>query len=336
MSGLATVIGLTVNHQQWLPDFAPPYVIANVALADDPSIHLTTNIVDCEPDEVQLGAEVRVLFEHANHDGRGDVWIPLFELTGETDPVDRVIEPTRPTVRLPLTDDRYEHKSIISGIGRSAIGRRLMRNPLSLAVDASLAAIADAGLTPDDIDGIATYPGGMGYEIGFSEGGITAVEEALRLRPTWICGGPEVPGPGGSMLNAMMAVANGLCRHVLCFRTVWQTTAGVLQLGGMGGRAGRRPAMADAVRRAERRELDRHERHAVSPAVRRDPRAVRPRRRQRPPQRGVEPERDLPRTVHARRLLRRTAGHHAVRALRLRRAVRRCDGRDRQRRRRRR
>ena len=71
---------------------------------------------------------------------------------------------------------------MISGIGRSDLGRRLMRDPLSLAVDASLAAIADAGLTPDDIDGIATYPGGGGYEIGFSEGGITAVEEALRLQ----------------------------------------------------------------------------------------------------------------------------------------------------------
>ena len=133
-------------------------------------------------------------------------------------------------MRLPLTDDRYEHKSVISGIGRSDLGRRLMRDPLSLAVDASLAAIADAGLTPDDIDGIATYPGGGGYEIGFSEGGITPLEEALRLRPTWICGGADVPGPGGSILNAMMAVANGLCRHVLCFRTVWQTTAGQLQL----------------------------------------------------------------------------------------------------------
>ena len=233
MSGRATVIGVTVNHQQWLPDFAPPYVIANVALADDPSIHLTTNIIGCEPDDVAIGAEVQVTFEHVD-----DVWIPLFELTGEVDPVDRVTEPVRPVVRLPLTDDRYEHKSVISGIGRSDLGRRLMRDPLSLAVDASLAAIADAGLTPDDIDGIATYPGGMGYEIGFSEGGITAVEDALRLKPTWICGGPEVPGPGGSILNAMMAVANGLCRHVLCFRTVWQTTAGALQLSGMGGRVG--------------------------------------------------------------------------------------------------
>ena len=34
-----------------------------------------------------------------------------------------------------------------------------MVDPLSLAVDASLEAIADAGLTLDDIDGLSTYPG---------------------------------------------------------------------------------------------------------------------------------------------------------------------------------
>ena len=230
MSGRATVIGVTVNHQQWLPDFEPPYVIANVALADDPSIHLTTNIVGCEPDEVGIGTEVQVRFETVD-----DVWLPLFEPTGGAGP-NPVAEPVRPSVRAPLTDHRYEHRSVISGIGRSDLGRRLIRDPVSLAVDACLAAIADAGLTPDDIDGLATYPGGVGYEIGFSEGGITAVEEALRLRPTWICGGADVPGPGGSILNAAMAVANGLCRHVLCFRTVWQTTAGSLHLGGRPGR----------------------------------------------------------------------------------------------------
>jgi acetyl-CoA acetyltransferase len=230
MSGVATVIGVTVNHQQWLPDFEPPYIIANVALADDPSIHLTTNIVGCDPDEVSIGDEVTVLFEL--HD---DVWIPLFERTGKRD-VNPVAEPQRPTVRLPLTDHRYEHRSVIAGIGRSQLGRRLGRDPVSLAVEASLAAIADAGLTPDDIDGIASYPGAGGYEIGFGEGGITPIEEALRLRPTWICAGGDIPGPGGSILNAAMAVASGLCRHVLCFRTVWQTTAGQLRLSGLPGR----------------------------------------------------------------------------------------------------
>ena len=231
MSGTATVIGVTVNHQQWLPDLAPPYAIANVALADDPSIHLTTNIVGCEPGDVAIGMEVAVTFEHVD-----DVWLAMFAPTGSIDPVDRVAEPVRPQVRAPLTEDRYEHKSVISGIGRSDLGRRLMRDPVSLATDACLAAIADAGLAPDDIDGLATYPGAGGWEIGFGEGGITPIEEALRLRPTWISGGGDIPGPGGSILNAMQAVASGLCRHVLCFRTVWQTTAGMLQLAGGTGR----------------------------------------------------------------------------------------------------
>ncbi len=233
MTGRATVVGYTVNHQQWLPGFEPPYVIANVALADDPSIRLTTNLVDCDIDSLHIGMEVAVQFEHID-----DVWLPLFAPTGVTDSVDRVPEPTRPVVRAPLANDRYEHKSVISGIGRSTMGRRLMVDPVSLTVDACLRAIADAGLTPDEIDGMATYPGSGGYEIGFGEGGITPVEEALRLRPTWISGGSDLPGPGGSVLNAMMAVANGLCRHVLCFRTVWQTTATQLRLSGGGGGGG--------------------------------------------------------------------------------------------------
>lgn len=231
MSGLGTVIGVTVNHQQWLPGFEPPYVIANVALDDDPAVRITCNLVDVAVDDVRIGQEVKVSFEH--HD---DVWIPVFTPTGGDARPDPVVEPERPTVRSPLTDSRYEHASVLSGIGRSELGRRLGRDPVSLAVDAALAAIADAGLTPEDIDGIAHYPGGGGYEIGFSEGGITPIEEALRLQPTWIAGGSDIPGPGGSILNAMQAVANGLCRHVLCVRTVWQGTAGRLGLARGGGR----------------------------------------------------------------------------------------------------
>src|SRR3989442_2302410 len=71
--------------------------------------------------------------------------------------------------------------------------------------------------------------------MGMSEGGITAVEEALRIHPTWINGGGDLPGPGGSIIAAMLAVAGGLCRHVLCFRTVWESTYAALRLGGGGG-----------------------------------------------------------------------------------------------------
>jgi acetyl-CoA acetyltransferase len=228
VSGRGTVVALTVNRHQWLPGFAPPYVIANIALAEDPTVHLTTNVVGCDPDEVRIGQEVIVRFEE--HE---DVWLPLFEPTGEIDPVDRVGEPRRPAPRPPLSDDRFEHRAVLSGIGRSAMGRRLMRDPVSLAVDACLAAVEDAGLTLDDIDGLSTYPGGLG--MGMSEGGISAVEEALRLRPTWINGGGDLPGPGGSVIAAMLAVAGGLCRHVLCFRTVWESTFSTLGLHPGGG-----------------------------------------------------------------------------------------------------
>ncbi|HEX9545921.1 MAG TPA: OB-fold domain-containing protein, partial [Acidimicrobiales bacterium] len=78
VSGRGTVVGFTVNTQPWQPgfDLDPPYVIANVALAEDASVRLTTNIVGCAPDGVHIGQEVAVRFEQ--HD---DVWLPLFEPT---------------------------------------------------------------------------------------------------------------------------------------------------------------------------------------------------------------------------------------------------------------
>ena len=228
VSGRGTVVGVTVNAQRWLPGFEPPYAIVIVALAEDPRVHFTTNVVGCDPAEVGIGQEVSVQFEH--HE---DVWVPVFEPTGDTAD-NPVPEPARPTPRPPLGDQRFEHRAVLSGIGRSKIGRRLMVDPLSLTVDACVAAVADAGLTLDDIDGLSTYPGAVG--MGMSEGGVTAVEEALRIHPTWINGGGEVPGPGGAVIAAMLAVAAGLCRHVLCFRTVWEATFAALRLGGGGGR----------------------------------------------------------------------------------------------------
>ena len=45
------------------------------------------------------------------------------------------------------------------------------------------------------------------------------------------------PVRAGSVIAAMLAVASGLCRHVLCFRTVWESTFAALGLRGAGGRA---------------------------------------------------------------------------------------------------
>ncbi len=233
VSGRATIVGYTVNAHQWLPDMEPPYAIAVVALVESADVRLTTNIVGCDPSEVRIGQEVEVRFEQ-----HGDVWLPFFEPTGTVDETDRIGGPQVPAPRPAPSTDRFEHRVVLSGVGRSALGRRLMVDPLSLTVDACLEAVADAGLTLDDIDGLSTYPGAGG--MGMSEGGITAVEEALRLHPTWHNGGGDLPGPGGSIIAAMLAVSSGLCRHVLCFRTVWESTYATLRSAGGGGGGGGR------------------------------------------------------------------------------------------------
>jgi acetyl-CoA acetyltransferase len=124
-----------------------------------------------------------------------------------------------------LLRDKFEDRVAITGIGISEVGRRLMRAPLTLTMDACLAAIEDAGLSVGDVDGLATWPGATPGGTGISEGGIAPVANALGIRPTWHAGGMETPGHSGALVAGMLAVASGLCRHVLCYRTVWEATA---------------------------------------------------------------------------------------------------------------
>ena len=236
VSGRATVVGFTVNYQPWLPDMEIPYVIGLVAIEEDPLVRLTTLIVDAEPDDVVIGLRVSARFEQHK-----DVWLPVFAPTGE--PIaeaQEYPEPTPAPVRPMPTTEKFESKVAISGVGLSDVGRRLGRDPMSLAVDACRAAVADAGLTMGEIDGLSTYPGGGAKDGGHSEGGIYPVADALGIAPTWFCGTMETPGQSGAVVNAMLAVASGLCRHVLCYRTVWETTSiawGNRQKTGVGGGA---------------------------------------------------------------------------------------------------
>lgn len=78
VSGRARVVTFTLNHQPWVPAPDHPYCIAIVELEEQPGLRLTTNVVNCAPEEVAIGMPVRVVFEH-----REDVWLPLFEPDGE-------------------------------------------------------------------------------------------------------------------------------------------------------------------------------------------------------------------------------------------------------------
>ena len=74
LSGRAHVVTYTVNHHPWIPGFDPPYVIAIVEVEEQPGLRITTNLVDCDPDAIEIGMPVEVRFE-AVDDG---IHLPLF------------------------------------------------------------------------------------------------------------------------------------------------------------------------------------------------------------------------------------------------------------------
>jgi uncharacterized OB-fold protein len=74
VAGTGTVDTFTVNYQEWRPGLEVPYVIARVAIDGAPGVYLTTNIVGCSVDAVQIDDRVRVTFEQ-----QGEIYLPLFE-----------------------------------------------------------------------------------------------------------------------------------------------------------------------------------------------------------------------------------------------------------------
>ena len=118
---------------------------------------------------------------------------------------------------------RFEDDVVISGVGRSEVGRRVVKDPLVLVRDAVAAALADAGLTPADLDGLSTAPGPLpGPPMGYTVGGIEVLTELLGLRPTWFTASPETMGHAGPIIDGALAVSSGLCRHVISIRAMWE------------------------------------------------------------------------------------------------------------------
>ncbi|EAQ00616.1 hypothetical protein JNB_10594 [Janibacter sp. HTCC2649] len=119
----------------------------------------------------------------------------------------------------------FEGKAVITGAGKSQVGRRLGRTGLELTVEACLRAIEDAGLSVDDIDGVASYPGGGVPQPGFSGASTHELQNALGISAKWYMSGAETAGQVGPVIEACMAVTLGLANHVVVFRSVWESTA---------------------------------------------------------------------------------------------------------------
>ena len=106
-------------------------------------------------------------------------------------------------------------KTAIVGIGHTEYSRDSGRSELTLACEAISAAIADAGLTPADIDGITKFtmdnndPVDIARNLGIPE---------LRYAGEVNYGGGG--GPMGTILQAAMAVATGQAKAVVAFRAM--------------------------------------------------------------------------------------------------------------------
>ncbi|MDT5208693.1 MAG: hypothetical protein QOF67_1108 [Mycobacterium sp.] len=104
----------------------------------------------------------------------------------------------------------FEKDAIISGLGISRIGRKTGIPGAELTLEAARAAIDDAGLTPNDIDGIASFG-----DTPFDE-----VTDALGLQPTDVTAGFDTGGVLIPVMSAFRAVSERRARHVLVYRTV--------------------------------------------------------------------------------------------------------------------
>lgn len=104
----------------------------------------------------------------------------------------------------------FEKDAIVSGIGISRIGRRTGIPGLDLTLQAARTAIADAGLEPSDIDGVATL----------GDTPRQKVLEALGSSAENRSSGFDTAGVYSPLMSAILAVAEGRSRHVLVYRTV--------------------------------------------------------------------------------------------------------------------
>ena len=118
-----------------------------------------------------------------------------------------------------------EKLACITGAAQSEVGRPSSRTALQLTADACLAAIADAGLKPQDIDGIACYPGKSSEGGGIAPVSPSEAAAVLGIDPKWILASAEGFSHMAPIFNAITAIACGLARHVVVFRSVAQATA---------------------------------------------------------------------------------------------------------------
>ncbi len=126
--------------------------------------------------------------------------------------------------------DVIRDKAALVGVGHTKCAKDLGKSALAFTVETCLEAIGDAGLEVGDINGIAGTPGP-----GPAPGPL-AVMEALGLDGVDFYGGALGGGVGpGTVANAAMAVAAGVCDTALAYVTMTAPRPGAGTYNYMGG-----------------------------------------------------------------------------------------------------
>lgn len=106
----------------------------------------------------------------------------------------------------------FANKTAIAGIGQTEFSKNSGRSQLQLAAECSLAALADAGLSPSDVDGMVVFT-------------VEENEEGDLLKTLGIPGlawsarvGLGGGGSAGAIFQAAAAIASGAAETVLVFR----------------------------------------------------------------------------------------------------------------------
>jgi acetyl-CoA acetyltransferase len=115
-----------------------------------------------------------------------------------------------------MSDMPHAAPVAIVGIGYSEFARSLEADGDALAVAACCEALADAGLTPREVDGIATYLGAYEHaELSSVIPGVGLSEERLKLREDVMA---LAPAAMTSISTAVEAIRSGQCHTVLTYK----------------------------------------------------------------------------------------------------------------------
>ncbi|MDE3203856.1 MAG: OB-fold domain-containing protein [Acidobacteriota bacterium] len=233
-SGRARLLTWTTNSHPYHPDLPVPYLIAVVVLVEQDDLRLATNLIGCTEADIRPGMELAVAFE--NH---GESFYPVFRPVDAADgatgsattprlPEAAEATPTAGIDRAAVGGGRMasgkarpaaapERGAVISGIGMSRIGRRTGQAHADMTMAAVREAIADAGLAPGDIDGVASLGDTPPAEVA----------RALGIEPRFHGGGVDDGGLLAPVMASAVAIGEQRARHVVVYRTVQMLGGGM-------------------------------------------------------------------------------------------------------------